>query len=35
MNAKDGVLKNTKNDSDLLGNRLTINGRIYSWNTRG
>lgn len=34
MNATNGVLKNAANHSSELSNRLTINGRLYSFNTR-
>ena len=35
LNAQNGVLKNSITDAALLTNRLVINGRLYSFNTRG
>lgn len=35
MNADATGVKNWINDSALLSNRLVINGRLYSFNTRG
>ena len=34
MNATNGVLKNAANHGSELSNRLTIHGRLYSFNTR-
>ena len=35
MNAQNGVVKNWIDNAALLNQRLTINGRLYSFNTRG
>ncbi len=34
MNATNGVIKNTVTHASLLTNRLILNGRLYSFNTR-
>lgn len=35
INADSSGVKNWINDTSLLGNRLRLNGRLYSFNTRG
>ena len=35
INAQNGALKEYTTDADILSKRLIVNGRIYSFNTRG